>query len=77
LIKNQPVAGKVVAEKEEPVTGSSVWTLSNGATVVIKKTDFKQDQILFAASSRGGSSLIDKSNIENIKVISDVMNLGG
>jgi len=77
LIKNQPVAGKVVAEKEEPVTGSTVWTLSNGATVVIKKTDFKQDQILFAASSRGGSSLIDKSNIENIKVISDVMNLGG
>jgi len=33
-------------------------TLSNGVKVIVKKTDFKADQILFAAYAKGGTSVI-------------------
>ena len=52
-------------------------TLSNGAKVVLKKTDFKADEILMKAVSMGGSSLFPDSEIINIKSINDVMSIGG
>jgi len=77
LVPTAPVAGKVVNEVNEPMSGAIVWTLSNGATVVVKKTDFKEDQVLFSASSRGGFSLLDKSDIVNTKVIGNLVSIGG
>lgn len=77
LVPVAPAAGKVLSELKEPMSSSTVWNLSNGATVVIKKTDFKQDQILFSASSRGGSSLIGKENIIETKDLVGVATAGG
>ena len=77
LVSVAPKAGTVVNETTEPMSGAIVWTLSNGATVVIKKTDFKEDQILFSANSRGGFSLFDKSDIISTKVVKDLISLGG
>ncbi len=77
LVPVAPVAGKVVNEINDPMSGAIVWTLSNGATVVVKKTDFKEDQIMFSASSRGGFSLFDKSDIVLTKVIGNMISLGG
>ncbi|MFA5848733.1 MAG: insulinase family protein [Bacteroidales bacterium] len=77
LVPVAPVAGKVVNEVNEPMSGAIVWTLSNGATVVVKKTDFKEDQIMFSASSRGGFSLFDKSDIVLTKVIGNMISIGG
>lgn len=77
LVPKAPVAGKVVNEVNDPMSGAIVWTLSNGATVVIKKTDFKEDQILFSASSRGGISLLDKTDIVATKVIANLISIGG
>ena len=43
-------------------TGITVWTLSNGATVVLKPTTLKADQILFRAVAPGGTSLASDDN---------------
>lgn len=77
LVPVAPKAGKIVSEVKEPMSGATIWNLSNGATVVVMKTDFKDDQILFSATSRGGFSLIDKSEIPATKVMSEVATLGG
>ncbi|MDZ4059210.1 MAG: insulinase family protein, partial [Bacteroidales bacterium] len=77
LISKAPAPGKIVSEVNEPMSGGVVWNLSNGATVVIKKTDFKEDQILFNASSRGGFSLFDIKDIISTKVVSDLASVGG
>ncbi len=77
LISKAPAAGKVVSEVAEPMSNAIVWNLSNGATVVVKKTDFKEDQILFNAVSRGGYSLFETKDIINSKVVADVISLGG
>ncbi len=77
LIPALPPAGKVVSVEKEPIGESTVWNLSNGAKVVLMKTDFKDDQILFTASSKGGYSLFDKKDVISSKIINDVYSLGG
>jgi zinc protease len=57
LIENLPAAGKVVSTKELPQWGATEWTLSNGVKVVVKKTDFKADEILLDAQALGGTSV--------------------
>ncbi|GAB6278788.1 MAG: insulinase family protein [Lentimicrobium sp.] len=57
LISELPEPGKVVESSEDKATGVITWRLSNGARVVLKPTDFKEDEILFAALSLGGTSL--------------------
>ncbi|MGD9930380.1 MAG: M16 family metallopeptidase [Mangrovibacterium sp.] len=57
LINEEIAAGKVVGEKQLDEVGAVEWTLSNGAVVVVKPTDFKDDEILFSAYSLGGNSL--------------------
>ncbi len=77
LIPTAPKAGKVIKEINDPMSGAIVWTLSNGATVVVKKTDFKEDQILFSAMSRGGFSMFDKADILSTKVVGEILPIGG
>ncbi|MDP4194873.1 MAG: insulinase family protein [Bacteroidota bacterium] len=62
LLKETPKAGTIVSSTKNEKMGYSDWKLSNGVRVVIKPTDFKNDEILFAAFSKGGSSLIADEN---------------
>ncbi|MDE6283951.1 MAG: insulinase family protein [Muribaculaceae bacterium] len=57
LIAELPAPGSVVATQELPQWGAVEWTLSNGAKVVAKKTDFKADEILLDAQALGGTSV--------------------
>lgn len=56
LLASEPVAGTVVAEESDSLFGSTVWTLSNGIRVHLKKTSYAPDQILISAYSPGGFS---------------------
>jgi zinc protease len=51
-------AGKIISTKTDEELGTSTLVLSNGATVVLKPTNFKNDEILFRAFSKGGHSLV-------------------
>lgn len=77
LLTILPVAGKIINEEIEPVLGTVNYKLSNGATVVIKQTDFKNNEVLFYAVSPGGSSLFPEEEIANIKLYEEVADLGG
>lgn len=48
--------GKVVDEEVLEKYNITKWTLSNGARVILKPTDFKNDEVLFSAYSIGGTS---------------------
>lgn len=76
LMAAKPQGGKIVKEETGPF-GTTLLTLSNGVKVVIKKTDFKADQIQMYAMSLGGTSLFPDSEIINIKALNDVVRLGG
>lgn len=64
LIANLPAAGKVVKESQNATWGTTEWTLSNGAKVIVKPTKFKEDEILMTAIAKGGTSKIgdEKAN---------------
>lgn len=76
LMAEKPQGGKIVSEKENPIFGTTELTLSNGVKVILKKTDFKADEILMKGSSLGGSSQFPDSEIINIKSL-DAISAGG
>jgi zinc protease len=57
LMATRPTPGSVRERREIPELGVTVLTLSNGVEVWLKPTDFRNDQVLFTAYSRGGTSL--------------------
>lgn len=66
LIANLPAPGKVVSTRELPEWGAVEWTLSNGAKVVAKHTDFKADEIAMDAVALGGTSIYPDSYNETL-----------
>lgn len=77
LIAKEPKAGKIVSIDNNGKFGTTILTLSNGIKVIVKKTDFKADQIMMKGFSFGGNSLFPDSEIINILALNDVVSLGG
>jgi zinc protease len=67
LMAQRPTPGSVTKTKTIPELGVTEWTLSNGVRVVVKPTDFRNDQIRFAASSPGGTSLASDADFDSAK----------
>lgn len=53
-----PKAGHIIREVKDQKLGTTTWTLSNGATLVMKPTNFKKDQILLGGTRAGGMSML-------------------
>ena len=64
LVETPPEAGTVEEIELDMNLGTTTWTLSNGATVILKPTDFKADEVLFYATSPGGTSLLDAADLD-------------
>ena len=77
LVATPPTPGKVVAERVDTVLGTREWTLSNGARVILKPTDFKADEILVNGFSPGGTSLVPDSAYWRVAFASQLVELGG
>lgn len=56
--------GKIVKSDTDSKLGTTTLTLSNGVKVTYKKTDYKEDEILFSGISLGGTSLISNQDME-------------
>ena len=79
LLEKAPKGGKVIKETVDAKLGTKTWTLSNGTTVTIKKTDFKNDQILLGARRPGGTGnygLADKFNVQYATAVVGAMGVG-
>ena len=76
LISEDIKGGKIVSEQTDDTFGTTTLTLSNGVKIIIKKTDFKADEIRMKGVSLGGSSLFPDSEIININGL-DAVSVGG
>lgn len=65
LMNSPPTAGTIVSEKENKLLGLTELGLSNGVKVILKKTDFKSDQILMSARRFGGMSVYGDQDFYN------------
>lgn len=69
LIAEMPQKGQIVSEKENTVLGYKELQLSNGARVIMKKTDFKDDEVLLQGEAKGGMSLYGKEDWMNLQMV--------
>jgi len=77
LVPEPPLPAAITAERVDSSLGLVHWTLANGATVIVKPTDFKDDEVLFSATSPGGSSLAPDSLYLATAFSSQIASLGG
>jgi len=69
--------GKIVSIEKLDAVGAEKWTLSNGITIYLKKTDYKNDEILFNASSKGGKTLYPVKDLASADFAADIIDRGG
>lgn len=83
-VKNEPLITKTIKSGKVKTETSGVfktktWILSNGAKIVFKKTDFKNNEILFEAVRQGGTSLLEvnNDNLANVRLFGAMVNSQG
>ncbi len=69
LIRSLAPAGKIICETHNDIWNATEWTLSNGAKVLVRPTDLKDDEILFAAYANGGTNSLNDNYISDIKFL--------
>lgn len=72
LIAKAPAAGKIVKEAKGKFE-TTEFILSNGVKVVVKPTDFQNDEILMTAFRREGKEAYSQADAANVNVISDAV----
>jgi zinc protease len=77
LLPTPPKPGAVVKSSTRDAFGIVEWELSNGVKVVLKPTQFKQDEVVFRATSPGGTSLASDQDYVAAMTASDVVGASG
>ena len=79
LMASAPKAGSIKKVVENKVLGFKKLTLSNGAKVVLKKTDYEDNEIRVAGSANVGYSAFqnDPVNAANASTVCEVRGLAG
>ncbi|MEJ7692322.1 insulinase family protein [Daejeonella sp.] len=77
LLSATLTGGKVISEKKIPELGITELKLSNGVRVILKPTDFKNDEISFTAFSPGGNSLYSDADYQSASSATSIVRSGG
>jgi zinc protease len=77
LMDQAPRAGKIVKETRRDAVGVTEWTLSNGARVVIKPTDYEADQVSLVGTSPGGLAMASDKAYPSARFADDIAAVGG
>jgi zinc protease len=77
LVAKLPAPGRVTGQRSIPSVGVTEWTLSNGARVLVKPTDFKADEIVFSAYANGGASVASDADFMSASLASQIVALSG
>jgi zinc protease len=73
----KPKAGSIISKVYDEKLDSHIWILSNGVKVVLKQTDFKQDEIQFSARAHGGYSLLEPETMFKTIMAANIVEMSG
>jgi zinc protease len=77
LLASLPAPGKISKAVRDEKTGVTTWELANGVRVLLKPTDFQADEIVFRASSPGGTSLVSDADYVPANSATQIITAGG
>ena len=73
LMAQPPKSGRIVKESYDKALDITELLLSNGVKVILKPTDFKNDQVLMSSIRFGGQSLAEEGDIVNARYASSIL----
>ena len=65
LLDREPQPGRLLSETADAALGTTTLAFANGTRVVLKPTDFKNDEVLLSAARYGGQYLYDQPDHQN------------
>jgi zinc protease len=77
LLAELPTASKVVKRTDNNTFGFTELTFGNGVRMILKSTEFKNDEIVLSAYSPGGTSLYPVSDIMSATLASTIISQSG
>ena len=77
FLSSAPVPGTITGEQQDTALQVTTLTLSNGVKVVLKPTDFKNDQILFSSFAPGGTSVYPDVDYQSAASAAGLVAAGG
>jgi len=77
LMSQMPKPGKIKKQTENTQLGYTELKLSNGATVILKPTDYKDNEVILQAYAWGGKSLYGAKDYNNLKIFDEVIGMSG
>lgn len=77
LLDKLAPAGKVVSTQADSAIATTTVTLSNGVKVILKPTQFKNDQILINGYSFGGTSLASDQDFTSADMAAGIVGASG
>ena len=77
LVKKAPRKGKIKSIVRNEEIDATEWTLSNGIKVIFHPTEFKADEILMRAFSKGGLSQVATADLPSAQVATYIIELSG
>jgi zinc protease len=77
LVPTAPARGRVVNESKIAELNVTDWKLSNGVRVIVKPTDFKEDEVIIQAFSPGGTSVVSDADFVDASLASITVPRGG
>ncbi len=77
LVTDELEDKKIVSESVVSGTDAKMYTLENGARVVVYPTELSKDEILFSAYSFGGTSLLKQDQLESGNLATTIAGMSG
>ncbi|MDM5177089.1 insulinase family protein [Massilia sp. DJPM01] len=77
LMDKPPAGGSIVAQSEDKALGLTKLTLSNGVKVILKPTDFRNDEVVMSAARFGGQTQFGEADIINARYANAVVGTMG
>ena len=77
LLAQKPEGNRVFRRKDNSDFGYTELIFMNGVHILLKPTDFKNDQILFSGFSRGGTSLYLDEDYMSAIMAADIVTMSG
>ena len=77
LVKKLPRSGKIKSSRYNEEIEATEWTLSNGIKVIFHPTEFKADEILMQAFSKGGYSQVNTQDLPSAQLATYIIGMSG
>ena len=77
LVAEPPAPAEIVSETRHDAVDVLEWRLANGVRVLLKPTDFRDDEIVLSAYSAGGLSVASDALYQSASFAEDVIQMSG